>query len=145
MKISDPLLKVQAESYRKFVQEVIKQNEVLSKQFFVVIPMLNAASSFEPGSGPFDWVLKLLGTHTKRVNVDIQKTLIEAERSLAPKIGHLMGEFNRLGIKTKQLSTQELVELYFDIYNPSAIHGQRVKRNIEDYTTAIVSPAIVDE
>jgi hypothetical protein len=107
--------------------------------------MLNSRVAFEPGSGPFDWVIKLMGSHTKRVNVDIEKTLQDAERSLAPKIAHIMGEFNRLGIKTKQLSTQELVELYFDIYNPSTIHGQRVKRNIEDYTTAIVSPAIVDE
>jgi type IV secretory pathway VirB4 component len=144
-KITDPLLKLQAESYRKFVQEVIKQNEVLSKQFFVIIPMLNSSVAFEPGSGPFDWVMKLFGTHTKRVDVDIEKTIVDAERSLSPKIGHIMGEFNRLGIKTKQLSTQELVELYFDIYNPSTIHGQRVKTNIDDYTTAIVNPAIMED
>jgi len=37
-KISDPLLKHQAESYRKFVQEVIKVNEVLDKKFYVVVP-----------------------------------------------------------------------------------------------------------
>lgn len=144
-KITDPLLKRQAESYRKFVQEVIKQNEVLSKQFYVVIPMLQSTFAFEPGSGPFDWVLKLFGTHTKRVDVDIEKTIKEAETNLAPKIAHIIGEFNRLGIRTKQLTTQEIVELYFDIYNPSTIHGQRIRTQIADYTTAIVNPAIADE
>src|SRR5262245_35143929 len=37
-RIKDPLLRVQAEAYRKFVQDLIKQNEVLDKSFYVSIP-----------------------------------------------------------------------------------------------------------
>lgn len=143
-KIQDPLLKLQAESYRKFVQDTIKNNEVLDKKFYVVIPS-GATSDREPGGGPFDFILKLAGMHNKRVSVDVNRVLEEAQTKLNPKIDHVSKEFNRLGVRARQLTTQELVELYFDIYNPSTIHGQRIRTNIDDYKTAVVSPAILEE
>lgn len=143
-KLTDPLLKHQAESYRKFVQEVIKRNEVLDKKFYVAI---NSAGIGEKdlGTNPFDWVLKLFGSHNKRVSVNVDQALKDAQISLMPKVDHVAKEFNRIGVRAKQLQTQELVELFFDIYNPSTIHGQRIRTNLEDYKTAIVSPAILEE
>ena len=144
-KITDPLMKHQAESYRKFVQDVIKQNEVLDKRFFVVISTGGINALTEPGSGPFDWINKLMGSPNKRVNVNVEKVCLESKSQLIPKADHISKEFNRLGIKTRKLGTQELVELYFDYYNPSSIHGQRIRTNIEDYKAAIVNPAILEE
>ncbi len=143
-KIDDPLMKIQAESYRKFVQETIKNNEVLAKKFYVVVPS-GATSDREIGSGPFDFFVKLAGIHNKRVSVNLQSVLKDAEVKLMPKVDHMLKEFGRLGVRARQLTTQELVELYFDIYNPSTVHGQRIRTNIEDYKTAIVNPAIVEE
>ncbi len=143
-KITDPLLKHQAEAYRKFVQEIIKRNEVLDKKFYVVIPS-GGTSDKEVGSNPFDWLFKLLGTHTKRISVNVDQVLHDAQTQLLPKIDHVAKEFNRLGVRARQMTTQELVELYFDIYNPSTVHGQRIRTNVDDYKTAIVSPAILEE
>ncbi len=143
-RIEDPLLKMQAESYRKFVQDTIKNNEVLDKNFYVVVPS-GATSEREPGSGPFDFFIKLFGKHHKRVAVNVDKALTEAEIKLYPKLDHMIKEFNRIGVRARQMTTQELVELYFDIYNPSSVHGQRIRTNIEDYKTAVVNPAIVEE
>ena len=143
-KISDPLLKHQAEAYRKFVQDVIRKNEVLEKRFYVVIPM-GGITSAQPGSGPFDWLMKLMGTHNKRTNVNVEQALRTGKTDLMPKIDHVVKEFGRLGVRARQLTSQELVELYFDIYNPSSIHGQRIRTNVDDYKTAIVSPAIIEE
>lgn len=144
MKVTDPLLKHQAEAYRKFVQEVIKVNEVLDKKFYVVIPS-GPSRVGEEGAGAFDWFMKLLGTQNKRVSVNVEKVLQDGKIELSPRIDHTIKEFNRIGIKTKQLTTQELVELYFDIYNPSTVYGQRIRTNVEDYKTAIVNPAIIEE
>jgi hypothetical protein len=143
-KIMDPLLKHQAEAYRKFVQDFIRQYEVLDKKFFVVISSGEGFDN-EPGSGPFDWLTRLFGTHTKRINVNVDKALDDARIQLLPKVDHVIKEFNRIQMHSKQLTTQELVELYFDIYNPSNIHGQRIRTNVEDYKTAIVNPAIIEE
>jgi len=143
-KIMDPLLKHQAEAYRRFVQEFIKAYEVLDKKFFVVIPS-GSVINLEPGSGAYDLISRLAGTHKKRVSVNVDKAIEEARIQLTPKVDHMVKEFNRIGVKSKKLTTQELVELYFDIYNPSNIHGQRIRTNVEDYKTAIVNPAIIEE
>lgn len=142
-KITDPLLKYQAESYRKFVQDFIKSNDILDKKFYVVIPSGGSIEK-EGGPKPFDFVNKLLGMHMKRVKVNNIQLLADAKTHVLPRVSHVTGEFSRLGVKSKMLTTQELVELYFDIYNPSTIHGQRI-RNVEDYKTGIVSPAILEE
>ena len=142
-KITDPLMKHQAEAYRKFVQEVIKTNEVLDKKFFVVVPS-GATMNLEQ-TGAFDWVSKLFGVQNRRVRVNVDKAIQEASIQLSPKVDHVVKEFSRLGVKSRQLNTQELVELYFDIYNPTNLSGQRIRTNVEDYKTAVVSPAIIEE
>lgn len=143
-KLTDPLMRHQAEAYRKFIQEVIKTNEVLDKKFYVVIPSISGIN-LDVGSGAFDWIGKLAGKHRKRINVNVDKTLSDARVQLMPKVEHLVKEFNRIGVRSRQLASQELVELYFDIYNPSTVAGQRIRTNIEDYKTAVVSPAIIEE
>lgn len=144
-KIGDPLLKHQAESYRKFVQDVIKVNEVLDKKFYVVVSTGNVVVT-QKGGGAFDWLLKLSGFQNKRVGVvNVEKILQDGRTQLSPRVDHVIREFGRIGIKCKQMTTQELVELYFDIYNPSNIHGQRIRTNADDYKTAIVNPAIIEE
>lgn len=143
-RLDDPLLKHQATSYRKFVQEVIKRNEVLDKRFYVVVPT-RAAEASQPGAGPFDWLMKLTGQHNKRFTFNVEQVLQDGKVDLAPKIDHIIKEFNRLNIKAKQLNTQELVELYFDIYNPTNIQGQRIRTTVDDYKTAVVNPAIIEE
>jgi len=142
-RISDPLLKMQAESYRKFVQDTIKTNEVLDKSFYVVIPSGGRVEK-QMNSGPFSFFVKLMGMNKKKTSVNVDAVLKDAEVKLYPKIDHVMKEFNRVGVRARQLTTQELVELYFDIYNPSTVHGQRIRTNVEDYKTAIVNPAIVE-
>ena len=142
-KIGDPLMKHQAEAYRKFIQEVIKNNEVLDKKFYVVVPSNNTVNLEQ--SGAFDWVTKLVGIQNKRIDVNVDKALGDAKILLGPKIDHCIKEFNRIGVRSRQLTTQELVELYFDIYNPTSLSGQRIRTNIDDYKTAVVSPAIIEE
>lgn len=142
-KITDPLLKAQMEYYRKFVQDVIETNEVLNKKFYVVLTT-GGVVDVQMGNSPFDWILVLFGIHNKRTKVNVEANLKKARVTLEPKVEHITAEFNRLGVKTRRLNTQELVELYFDIYNPSTIHGQRIRASVDDYTTAVVNPAIIE-
>jgi hypothetical protein len=143
-KLTDPLLKYQARAYREFVTDLIKTNDVLDKKFYVVISS-GGGSEKEMSANPFDFIFKLMGTHAKRIRVNVDYAIKTANIQLMPKVEHVIGEFNRIGVKARQLTTQELVELYFDIYNPSSIHGQRIRTNVEDYKTAIVNPAILEE
>ena len=97
-------------SYKRFVLETIKKKNVLGKRFFIVIPF----SSLELGIG------KSLASATKKGPLPFPKSYIikKAKVSLYPKRDHLIRQAGRLGIKLKQLSTTELVEIFFQIYNP---------------------------
>ncbi len=145
-KLKDPLLKAQATAYKKFVQELIKRNEVLDKSFYVAIPYGGAVDINNQLGGPFDFMFKLFGLGTKRTaSVNAPSVAKNAVSELFPKRDSVIKEFARIGIKARQLTTQELVELFFDIYNPSSVHEQRIRTNIEDYKVPIVEPAILEE
>jgi len=140
----DPLLKFQAESYRKFVQDLIQTNDVLDKKFYVSIPSASTSAK-DLGASPLDSMRQFFGIHKKGVSINIEQAKKRGDAELPPKIDHIIKEFNRIGVRSRRLNTQELVELFFEIYNPSSIHGQRIRTNINDYRTAVVQPAILGE
>jgi type IV secretory pathway VirB4 component len=110
-KITRPHLKKQLQRYKKFIEETVKKNEVLDKQFYVVIPF----SILELGAAQTAASM----IKKKRVLPYPQEYIVDrAKTNLAPKIEHLTKQFNRLGIKSRLLKSKELVNLFFTIYNP---------------------------
>jgi hypothetical protein len=63
--------------------------------------------------------------------------LSRAKTTLLPKRDHILRQMGRIGLKGKQLTTQELVELFYNVYNPT-ITGEKLG-DIEGYQTAMVN------
>lgn len=132
----DKLKKAWIRRYSKFVSDLIRERNVLDKKFFVVIP----ASSLEMG-------LTLgqdLISGFKEQNIEgVEKNIIleKAKNLLDPKRDHLIAQFNRIGLYARQLSTEEIIRLFYTNYNPEASEGQQIT-NSEDYTTALVQAQI---
>jgi hypothetical protein len=93
-----PLLREMTMKYRGFVESIIKENNVLDKQFYVCIN----APAIELGVLP-----KNAEDRTKK-----------AMTLLMPRRDHLIRQLGRLGLKARQLNTVELVKLFYEIYNP---------------------------
>lgn len=112
--IKNPLLKTQVEKYYQFVQKIVTENEVLDKKFYVVIPF----SSLELG------ISSALGSAFKKkaagLPFPIDYILQKAKTSLFPKRDHLISQLIRLGLTTKQLTTPELIKLFYQAYNPDS-------------------------
>ncbi|OGY28892.1 MAG: hypothetical protein A3F33_00500, partial [Candidatus Woykebacteria bacterium RIFCSPHIGHO2_12_FULL_43_10] len=107
----------QIDLYERFIQDLVSKNNVLDKRFYVVIPFIEVSlNSLNP--------LGALTSKNKKVTFDKWALLERAKVGLLPKKEHLAKQLNRIGIKSKQLSTQELVELFYDIYNPSVAREQ---------------------
>ena len=109
--ITNPGLIRLLQSYKKFILESIKKKNVLSKKFYIVIPF----SALELG------VAKSVKTLTKRKGpLPFSKSYVvkKAKIILYPKRDHLIRQSNRLGVKLKQLTTEQLIGLYYEIYNP---------------------------
>lgn len=138
---TDPKLKEQTKKYVHFVEELVSKNEALDKNFYVSIPYNENMSL--PGKSPFGWLAELFGINSKKkAYIDTDLVLKNGKMQLEPKRDHLIKEFTRMGIRAKQLSTEELIELYYDIYNPGIARLQKIKGSVEDYTTPIVEPKL---
>ena len=121
-------LKKQLTKYKQFIEETVKKNEVLDKKFYVVIPF----STLELGT-----VQTAVSIIKKKKTLPYPKEYIvqRAKTNLAPKKDHLVKQFNRLGIKSYQLKTKELVNLFFSIYNPGR---KQELAEIKEITTPIL-------
>ncbi len=125
-------VKEQIQKYREFIEETVAKNEVLDKKFYFVIPM----SALELG------VKQALTSAFTRKKLPFEKGYIlkKAKTNLYPKRDHVLRQLSRLGLKGKQLNTQELIRLFFNIYNPG-VKGQQLTSG-EQYQKPIVEPAM---
>jgi hypothetical protein len=104
-------------SYKKFISETIKKKNVLGKTFYIILPF----SPLELGiAKSFASVTKGSKTLPFPKSYVIKKSKI----MLYPRRDHLIRQADRLGIRMRQLSTNELIKLYYDIYNPEVIQGR---------------------
>ena len=109
------------QSYKEFIKNIVKKGSVLEKRFFFVIP-------FSP-----------LELGLKGVTAGLNKEYIfsRAQTSLYPKRDHLVRLIAKIGLRPKILFKQELVELFFNLYNPSAT-GKKLAP-VESYTDVVLT------
>jgi len=129
------LLKNLIKRYRQFIEKVVRENDVLDKKFYIIIPF----SFLELG------LKSTVGQSFKRkkkLPFSIEYIVEKAKTSLYPKKDHLISQFSRLGLRARQLTNQELLDLFFQTYNPKA-HGQKLS-SVKAYQKSIVAPAVAE-
>lgn len=127
--------KNQIDRYAYFIKDLVSKNQVLDKRFYIIVPYLaiSLTQLKSVGAGFFG---------KKPPPTNKWATLEKAKVNLEPKIEHIIKQLNRIGIKSKQLSTEELVELFYDLYNPEVTREQKAALSTHEYTTPIVEPAV---
>lgn len=110
-KIKHPLLKQLMHGYKGFILESVKKKNVLGKRFFLVLYL----SPLELGVGKS---IKSLTKRTYPLPYPKSYVIKKAMTILFPRRDHLIKQAGRLGIKLKQLNSQELTELFYTTYNP---------------------------
>lgn len=128
------LIKDQIGKYRQFIQETVQKNNVLDKKFYIIIPMtsleLGVAKSFKKNV-----------SRQKGLPFDKNYILQQAKINLYPKRDHLLRQLSRLGLKSNQLESQELIRLFFNVYNPESSTQPMAESN--QYKTPVVKAAIL--
>lgn len=126
----NPDLKRQIQKYEDFIQSTVQQKTVLEKEFYLII-------NFSPLE------LGIRASFKKPQSQRSKAQLVrDAKSALFPKRDHLIKQLARLGLTARQLATQELIELFYDIYNPAPTGTQRVILDSASYTTPMVKPAL---
>lgn len=109
---TNPKLTRNIHSYRLFVASMVKEKDVLDKKFYIVIPF----SSIELG------VSSSILFSPKKSGLPYEKDYIfeKAQLVLGPKREHIVRLLARVGLKSTQLTSQALVNLFFSMYNPGS-------------------------
>lgn len=109
------LIKTQTREYIEFVKGFTENVNIMSKSFFVVVPYVPAV--IQGGTG----VKGVLGAFTKHGKEDPKERLDAFEENksqLDQRVAVVQQGLSRAGIRAAQLGTEELVELYYKLFNP---------------------------
>lgn len=108
-------LKRQLDIYTNFVQNLIVQNDVLDKNFYIVVPYSPGATL--PGANIFT-SKKSKEEEEKYKTMQLDQLLEKAKIFLYPKRDHILKQLGRMGLVGHQLTTKELLTEFYTIYNP---------------------------
>ena len=118
---SEPLLKIQTKEYIEFIRSFTNEVNIMTKTFFVVVPYNSTAIK---SGGVLE---NLLGGSSPKKQIDDTKKAIEMasfeeKRSqLDQRVNVIIGGLGGLGIRSSQLKTDEIVELFYKTFNPGDI------------------------
>jgi hypothetical protein len=101
--------------YTRFIQNLIVQNNVLDKNFFIVIPYNPAATI--PGANIFE-AKKNKDEQEAQKEIKQEQLLEKAKIFLYPKRDHILKQLGRMGLTGHQLTNQELITEFYTTYNP---------------------------
>lgn len=113
-KSTSPTLSSNIIAYKNFVEELVQVNTVLDKKFYIVLPY----SFLEKGAS------SATGPHDKTTAIK------DAKNFLHSKATSLIQELLRVGLKSKILERDELIHLFYEIYNTEP-EGINITQNID--------------
>lgn len=109
------LMKIQVREYIEFIKTFVESTNIMSKSFFVVIPYDPAIISTKHNP-----ISNMLPGHdrsqTDAQNSDAQ--FQEFRSQLEQRTAIVEQGLVRCGVRTAELGTEEVVELYYKLFNP---------------------------
>ncbi|MDP2812082.1 MAG: TraC family protein [bacterium] len=120
---TNELLRMQTADYREFVKELLTLEKIMSKKFFVVVPY----SAINDKKRSFVSRFSAVFSAAKVVSLS-RKRFDEFSDQLDKRCNFIAAGLASLGLRSQRLSTQALIELYYNSYNPDLYQRQ----NLED-------------
>jgi len=106
------LMKIQIREYIQFIKNFVDQTSIMTKTFFVVIPF--SPTTINTSSNPLDQIINKQPSSGTSKNTHFEENRTQLEQ----RIGTVSQGLSRCGIRTMQLGTEEIVELFYKIFNP---------------------------
>ena len=114
------LLNVLMDDYINFIDALAQEANIMDKSFFVIVPYFPAgdvSNVVEQGKGFFGKIFG--GTNQATAVTRIDKVAYEkAKDEIKNRVDAVMSGLLQVGVQSMQLSTKQLGELYYNVYNP---------------------------
>jgi type IV secretory pathway VirB4 component len=119
--VKEDLLKIQIHEYMGFITKFTEESNIMTKHFFITIPYFNPnAQSVAPSS-----ILSMTGGSAPKGDSGFESARIQLEQRTLTVLQGL----TRFGLRGQRLGTEEVVELFYKLFNPS--EGDRAAPKIE--------------
>jgi len=117
------LLKIQTREYIEFVKSFTENSNIMTKSFFVVVPY--GSVLLEPGRASSLNTLSggLFGKKKTREE-EVKDSLVQFEElrtQLEQRISVVEQGLTRVGVRVVELGTEEVIELFYKIFNPGEL------------------------
>lgn len=120
-KQANELLRLQMTEYINFVGELVKSSNIMSKTFFITIPFSITQSKKESFFGRiFKGLKSATGKHTMG-NEEFEHN----KSQLFQRVEQVALGLRGIGLRVVPLQTQELLEMFYNFYNPVTSRNQR--------------------
>jgi hypothetical protein len=135
------LLGLLMDDYVNFLADIAQQTNIMDKKFYMVIqypdPDENLKSAVKQSTGFFSGLAGMMSPKTPHVVID--ETLLEnAKTELRNRVQAVMQGLMECGVQSLPLDTQELIELYYDAYNPDTATRQQLK-NFDELAAPVIT------
>ena len=134
------LLALLMEDYITYIDQLSQQTNIMDKKFYVVIPFfptqevkqaLTQSKNFLTGLGD------LFSKNEQHITIN-EASLEAAKTELRNRVQAVLSGLQQCGIQGLPLDTQELIELYYDTYNPDTATRQQLK-NFNQMTADVIT------
>jgi hypothetical protein len=119
-----PLLQMQTQEYIKFVKTFTENTDVVSTDFYLVVPFSSIEVRTEQGGA-----LDRLKT-TASVGATDYGALTRYRGDLMQRVDFVAAGLHRIGLRARVLTTPELVALYWSLYNSGDLKKKGIMRSI---------------
>jgi hypothetical protein len=108
---TDELLKIQIREYIEFIKTFTDSVEIMTKNFYIVVPY--TPPKLEIGKG---------GLFSKKAKPEGKTAEFEEDKiQLDQRVSVVEQGLSRSGIRTVQLGTEEVIEIFYKIFNPGDV------------------------
>jgi hypothetical protein len=101
--VEEDLLKIQIREYVDFIKKFTEEQSIMTKSFYIVVP--------------YD-IPSVTGGNTKKMD---DKEFKKNFNSLNQRVDVVRSTLTSIGLKVESVNTEDLVELYYKIFNPGEV------------------------
>ncbi|HUC31232.1 MAG TPA: hypothetical protein VMR99_00890 [Candidatus Paceibacterota bacterium] len=124
-----PILQNQIDEYSKFVQGFVEKNAIMEKVFLVVVSFYPV--SMIPGAKSVSGVMSLFGkkktgtAEAAQRAEESEKMFTENLAQLSQRTAQVTSGLLNIGLEATVLEDEQLVELFYNFYNPQTVERQK--------------------
>lgn len=123
------LLRKQTTAYADFLEQILEVADIMQKRFYVIVPF----DQSQRQKSRIEKLFSFLGSSTDSSALASQRSseFRKYNTKLRERVELIETGLVNIGLHTHRLTTRELIELFYQIYNPQTCYSQKLPEDLE--------------